>query len=96
MHAADAVVFDRDGDGQAAWSGGQPILDPNTAQPIDEWVDLVEICDAWGKPREYAVRSKAIAAGMFMWELRSAGPDGEFADMFSSEDRSDDVILQGP
>lgn len=73
---------------------------PDAAEKI---VDLVEIIDAWKRPLRYSVKEPAgwdpIASKFFyqaVWELRSAGPNGEFDEPFTSEDSSDDVVLKGP
>jgi len=60
----------------------------------DERTDLFEVTDSWDRPLRYEVRPMGI--GGFRWELRSAGPDKSFADMWTPEDDSDDVILNGP
>ena len=49
--------------------------------------------DPWGRPYIYEYPGRVNPTG---YDLRSAGPDGIFADPFSSEDVSDDVIMKGP
>jgi len=65
--------------------------------------DLFEIVDAWKRPMRYAMREPIYEAGNIdepifpaVWELRSAGPDGEFSRPWTDEDEAntDDVILR--
>lgn len=80
------------------------LVNPTAHKPeeTEKMIDLIEIIDAWKRPLRYAVKEPAIpdpitgaAAYPATWELRSAGPDGLFADPFTAEDVSDDVILKG-
>jgi len=60
-------------------------------------VDLFEIVDAWGHPIRYMV-TKSKTSEKFRYELRSAGPDGRFEEMFdfNKDGDGDDVITQHP
>jgi len=78
----DADVLVLDTDGTPGLSAG------------DKRIDLFEIVDSWGRPFRYAIRPVWI--GGFRWELRSAGPDGYFAPMWTPEGDTDDVVLTGP
>jgi len=67
-----------------------------------EAVDLFEVRDGWKRPMRYAVLSPQLnTQGQTVlparWELRSAGADGQFAELpFTPEEESDDVVLRGP
>jgi type II secretory pathway pseudopilin PulG len=85
---------------------GQPrpdavVIDSNrngTVDVGDERVDLNEVADAWDNPIRYRVRVGRLDPGdpiTARWELRSAGPDERFADPFTNENLSDDVVLTG-
>jgi len=63
--------------------------------------ELIEITDAWGKPMRWAVmphdQSNLANRGLPpRWELRSAGKDGLFSAPFTPQGSSDDVVLPGP
>jgi type II secretory pathway pseudopilin PulG len=66
--------------------------------PYEQWQqgaetsrDLPEVLDGWGQPIRYGI--KPTRSGAYMWELRSAGLDQKFADMFTPSSVSDDVVL---
>lgn len=83
--APDALLFlltDRNGNGR---------VDPGDSY---ERVDLREVIDSWRCPLRYQVRK--LVTGDWQWELRSAGPDGKFAEMWTPQEQSDDVVLRGP
>lgn len=60
----------------------------------DNYAELIEITDAWGKPLRWAVQR--VSSDLVRWELRSAGKDGVFASPFAATEQFDDVVLQGP
>jgi len=69
-------------------------------------VVLYEIVDAWGRPLRYSAKWRHIDSTgeqtfPALWELRSAGPNGAFAEPFADDDakdtlgQGDDVVLKG-
>lgn len=84
----DILIIGKDNTGKADLVNGKRL-------------DLFEIYDSWGRAMRYAVKPPVVdriqcrAEVPASWELRSAGPDGKFAAMFTPEDASDDVVLRG-
>jgi len=73
---------------------------------LDNAIVLYEIVDAWGRPLRYSAKWRHIdrtgeQTFPALWELRSAGPNGAFADPFADDDakdtlgQGDDVVLKG-
>jgi hypothetical protein len=66
-----------------------------------ERIALTEVVDAWGRPLRYRSARRndfanAMAVEGYIWELRSAGPDGRFDNSFSDPNRGNDIVLTGP
>ena len=78
----DVVFVDANGNGR-----------PDVNQD-EKPTDLFEIVDAWRRPLRYAVLNTQLGINEYRhrWELRSAGKDGVFSEMFSDDEASDDIV----
>jgi prepilin-type N-terminal cleavage/methylation domain-containing protein len=67
--------------------------------PTARRVDLMEVYDSWNRPLRYGVHQISTSNGepVWGWELRSAGPDGKFEEMFdkNKDGDGDDVVMSG-
>jgi prepilin-type N-terminal cleavage/methylation domain-containing protein len=67
--------------------------DNGTLDTDETGYPLREISDSWKQPLRYSFQLTPTGP---RYELRSAGPDGEFAPAWSPEEDSDDIVLVGP
>jgi hypothetical protein len=80
-----------------------PETSPASAKPAASPAGTVKAA-----PMVRQTRKSTVSDKVFMWELRSAGPDGQWAvcdalpgmeptaPMFCDERLSDDIVLRGP